>query len=131
VPTRDVLGNVVTIQNQALVGRTYVPQPLIGGAAPVIPTNTSLPDGYVTLPYQWLQTFSRITTATLTSGSLPPGLAITQPMNTQVLISGTPTTVGTYTFTLHYVSGGAFEDYNYQIRIDASPIGGSSFVGGF
>lgn len=80
---------------------------LPGGAGLTI-TNTAFPNGVVGQPYQQTLTstpgcstpFSPVPVFRLASGSLPPGLAITQPADRVYAISGTPTTGGAYPFTL-------------------------------
>ena len=72
---------------------------------PVWPV-VSPPAGYVGNPYllQWdLTTAASPTTFTLFSGSLPPGLSLSNVVGgdgNQGKISGTPTTVGSYSFTI-------------------------------
>ena len=67
-------------------------------------TTTSLPAGTVSQPYsQSVQATAGIGTLTwsITVGSLPPGLTIGSPLTgPSVIISGTPTTQGTFNFTV-------------------------------
>lgn len=74
-----------------------------GGGPPLEITTTALPGGGVGLAY------SQPVTATngvqpyswnLVSGSLPPGLTMSSTGTPSTTISGTPTTVGTYAFTV-------------------------------
>ena len=57
-------------------------------------------------------------TLSVSAGSLPPGLSFS-PMNN--FISGTPTKVGLYPFTIHGAGGGIAADRAYSINILASP----------
>ena len=70
-------------------------------------TTTSLPDGYQTVPYSATLTAQSVGASpigwTVTSGSLPPGLVLDASGNQgnyTTTLSGTPTTVGTYTFNV-------------------------------
>ena len=67
-------------------------------------TTSSLPGGTVNQPYsQLVQAAAGIGALTwsMTAGSLPPGLAIVPPpTGSSITISGTPTTQGTFNFTL-------------------------------
>ncbi len=94
-----------------------------GGQAPadLVITTTSLPDGTVgasynatlaasggTPPYAW----------SLPSGSLPPGLSLSG-----ATISGTPTTAGTFPFTVQ-VQDNAGQTAQRQLSISVQPAGG-------
>jgi hypothetical protein len=70
--------------------------------APVWP-NFTMPTGVVGVAYsiQWdLKPAYSPTTYTVSSGTLPTGLTLTSPSGDLGVLSGTPTTAGTYTFTL-------------------------------
>jgi hypothetical protein len=87
-------------------------------------TNTSLPTGYVSIfydtqlmatggtpPYAW----------SLTSGTLPPGLTLTPATG---VISGTPTTTGSYPITVQVVDSEripAMASGSFTITIDPTP----------
>ncbi len=90
---------------------------IIGDGTPPPPpvniTTTSLPGGTVG------QVYSQSVTATngitpyswsLVSGSLPPGLALSGTGTPSTTISGTPTTVGTYAFTVQVNDAGTGTD---------------------
>ena len=57
-------------------------------------------------------------TLSVSAGSLPPGLSFSAANNS---ISGTPTKVGLYPFTVHAAGGGIVADKAYSINILASP----------
>lgn len=86
-----------------------------------------LPPGYLTQAYSNVWTFNVPTTITLTSGSLPPGLSLVTVSSTQVEITGTPTVLGNYTFTLAGFAVGAIV---HHITVLDSPDQGGSFVSG-
>jgi len=68
-------------------------------------TTVSLPNGYATVPYSQALSASGgsgVYNWSLASGVLPPGLGIN---GTTGVISGTPTTVGTYPFTAQVADG--------------------------
>lgn len=87
---------------------------------PVWPSLT-FPDGYVSNPYSYawdLTPAAAPTTYTLNSGSLPPGLSLHSPSGDIGNVSGTPTTVGVYTFTLLATNAyGAVVSPTYSITI--------------
>jgi hypothetical protein len=64
----------------------------------------TLPSGTVGVAYsyEFMGTGGTGNPWSITSGSLPPGLALTNSTRTYVYLSGTPTTQGTYTFTIQY-----------------------------
>lgn len=69
--------------------------------ADIVWSTTTLPDAVIGAAYEGsfavTGNASAITAATVSSGSLPPGLAIDAD---QVRITGTPTAKGTYTFQI-------------------------------
>lgn len=71
---------------------------------PVWPASLVLPNGVLGNPYsaQWdLSPAAAPTTYSLQSGTLPPGLTLSGPAGSNIgVLSGTPTLVGTFTFTL-------------------------------
>lgn len=87
----------------------------------------TLPYGYVNHFYAWKWYFNNPVTVTRQSGSLPPGLVLSQAGPQVIYILGTPTTIGTYDFVLRASSGTAIADANFEISIYADPdegIGG-------
>ena len=59
----------------------------------------------------------------ITAGSLPPGLAF----NTSGYLAGTPTTTGTYIFTLHIAdANGCYGDHVYTVAVNTSSGSGST-----
>ncbi|HET9844863.1 MAG TPA: putative Ig domain-containing protein [Nitrospira sp.] len=86
-------------------------------------TTTSLPGGTVSLPYnQTVQAAAGIGTLTwsITVGSLPPGLTIGPSLTgPSVTISGTPTTQGTFNFTVRVTDTlGQFDTRALSISIN-------------
>jgi hypothetical protein len=91
-----------------------------------------LPDGRVGLAYAAEE--STVATGTLTpvtysilSGSLPPGLALSTVGNNWE-ISGTPTTAGTYSFTLRCSNSIGNTDVALSITIHAAAAANYGFV---
>jgi hypothetical protein len=66
----------------------------------------------------------------LQSGTMPPGLSLTQLDSQTFLISGTPTTLGTYDFVIRGTQGAAFGDILCEIVVNADPDEGAGGVGG-
>ena len=79
----------------------------VGGTGPMI-TNTSFPNGTIGTPYSELLTsvgacgglFAVPPVYTVVAGALPPGLSIQMSASGMSTIAGTPTTNGSYSFTL-------------------------------
>jgi uncharacterized protein (TIGR03437 family) len=97
----------VTDSLGASVSQTFAIMVVTSGAGPVI-TNSGFPPGVVGTAYTQTLTstlgtcvspFYPIPKFILSSGSLPPGLSIQSSSNSYT-IAGTPTTAGTYNFTL-------------------------------
>ena len=90
--------------------------------APEIIT-TSLDSGSVGTAYlrTVAATGDRPLTWTLSSGSLPVGLNLTQNTEGNAVISGTPTASGTYNFTLKAANSGGFDTQFYTLVINAAP----------
>src|SRR5215471_15863947 len=95
-----ITGNETKIQMEIYDDFLYIDY--VGPDLLSIDTTCPLPDGTVGTPYSATLTATGGTapyTWTLLSGSLPPGLSLSG----AGVISGTPTTAGTYTFTLKVV----------------------------
>jgi PKD repeat protein len=68
---------------------------------PQITTNSPLPDGKIGLPYEeFIEANTEFATWRIASGSLPPGLTFESSDYGYSWIEGTPTNLGTYTFTI-------------------------------
>jgi hypothetical protein len=95
-----------------------------GGKAttgPIINTPAALPDGLVGQPYA--QTIASIRTTgstsySVTAGALPPGLTL----NGSGSLSGTPTTAGSYNFTIRLTDSSSYAEQVFTLQIDAPPI---------
>lgn len=102
---------------------TFIVLP-VGGipvdAKPTITTPANLPSGTVGVNYSQAITViggDDPVTLSMTSGSLPPGL-----VRTNGLISGTPETADTYTFTLRATDDdGDFHDRTFTLVINPAP----------
>lgn len=138
VPTRDHLGNNINLINAAIYPRGFVPQPFrsAGIVAPIVWGIFGFPDGYVAQSYftEWfIENIDQPVNYTLVTGSLPPGLTLSDvgsPVTAEGEITGTPTTAGTYNFTLRAKGPTATADQDFTIIIHAATDTGSSFVGG-
>lgn len=87
----------------------------------------SFSNGIATVAYSqsWdMPTSAPTVTYTLLSGSLPTGLSISAITVNQAKLSGTPTTAGTFSFTLRGTNLYGTADQAFTIVI-ASPSGGS------
>ncbi len=104
---------VAAIFNAGLAGKTT--------AGPIINTPSALPDGYVGQVYSQTMTALRTsgaTTYSVTNGSLPPGLSL----SSVGLLSGTPTTPGTYNFTVRLADASALiAEQVFTLAVYASP----------
>jgi hypothetical protein len=82
-------------------------------------TTGSLPDAAIGTSYskQLDASLQAALTWSVTSGNLPPGLALA----TSGLISGTPTTAGTFSFTVQVTSGTPAQAANSSFQIKVSP----------
>ncbi len=112
----------VTLQGNTIVSTCAVPAP---PACPIIALNpTTLPNGVVGTPYSQTLTASGGATPytiLLSSGALPPGLTLTTSTPTTALLSGNPTTAGTFIFTITATdANGCFIIQPYTILIAAS-----------
>ena len=87
--------------------------------------------GTVSIPYQmewYLEGCATPVTFSLLSGSLPPGLSLSTLTGAEGEISGTPTTAGTYSFTLRASNAFGTADNSFSITISAAPASGGSFM---
>jgi hypothetical protein len=94
---------------------------------------TAFPDGFVGVPYSqaWNMAAAALTVSySVLSGSLPPGLSPSALSGNQAKISGTPTTIGVYTFTLRATNTYGTVDQAFSITINAAPppSGGAAYV---
>jgi hypothetical protein len=97
---------------------------------PPVWTNFTFAPGVVGIAYsqQWdLTPASATTTFSVVTGSLPPGLSLTSPNGDLGVISGTPTTAGTYSFTLRATNAYGTADKAFSITISAAPSSGGSW----
>ncbi|MEW5767715.1 MAG: putative Ig domain-containing protein [bacterium] len=88
-------------------------------------TTTSVPSGTVGTAYSQIVSATGGTTPytwSILSGSLPPGLSLT-PGTPNATISGTPTTAGTYNFTVR-VTDAASQTDDQPLFITINPAGG-------
>jgi hypothetical protein len=122
-------GATVTLPNSALWGRGYKPQPFLSYLERINLTETWFPDGYVGHLYEITQNFDRTPVVSIVAGALPPGLGLSIAANA-LTITGTPTTVGIYDFTIRFVSGVVATDYLNHITINEDPDEGVGAVGG-
>jgi hypothetical protein len=88
-----------------------------------------LPDAYLGLDYLFRADYLVALTVTLLSGSLPPGLVLSQPDSSSYEISGRPTTLGDYTFTIRHVRGVNHTDVGYTISVAPGVFGSGTADG--
>ena len=130
VTCRTGAGVTVTLPNSALWGRTYTPQPFLRYLDSINLTDTIFPDGFIGQPYLLRQTFTGSASVSVVAGALPPGIELSEPTPNEVELSGIPTTLGTYTFTIRFTVGLTASDYIYHITILPDPDEGIGVVGG-
>lgn len=104
---------------------------ILGGGDPNLDEAQTLPFGYVGFSYVWRWYLSGSAEITVVSGSLPPGLTLSQPTDDVVTITGTPTLAGQYPFTLRVIVGDSYRDSPFKIHIEPNPSGGGGFASGF
>lgn len=93
--------------------------------------DVTLPDGYLGHVYSTTWTATTSFTVALLSGSLPLGLTLIQPDSFSWRVSGTPTTLGTYSFVLRVSRSGAFQDGAFHLTINSDPDEGTGgMIGG-
>lgn len=118
------------IENPTLVYITPYMNAGIGIAAPTQAPfwgTWSMAPGTVGIAYamEWyLEGCAVPVTFTLQSGSLPPGLSLSTLSGAEGEISGTPTTAGTYSFTLRATNGYGYADQSFSITVSAAPSSG-------
>ena len=90
------------------------------------PAAGALPTGYVNSAYsQYIYVTSKTaekSTLTVTSGSLPGGLSIQSAEAGHFKITGTPTTAGTFTFTLRVENPVGFDEKTYTIEVKGDTV---------
>lgn len=86
-------------------------------------TTQSLDEGIVGRPYDQAVALSGaatlVTAHSISAGSLPPGLALDASVQSQ-RISGTPTTPGTYTFTLSVTDTAGAVTKQFTVQVNAT-----------
>jgi putative Ig domain-containing protein len=118
-PTGEGRQTTVTVSD--LVGASAFAIVRVGIRPTPLVITTELPDGRVDEPYRVELDATGGTggrTWTVVSGELPPGLSL----NTSTLygwthLEGTPTTVGSYSFTLQVSAGGILATREYTVEI--------------
>lgn len=98
---------------------------------PPVWTAFTFSDGVVSIAYsqQWdLTPASPPTTYSVVSGSLPPGLSLTSISGDLGEITGTPTTAGTYSFTLRATNAFGTADSPFSITVVSPGTGESAYV---
>jgi hypothetical protein len=129
VPCLTGTGVTVNQPDQTLYGRRWKPQPFLSYLERINLTETWFPDGYVGHLYNVTQNFDRTPVVSIVAGALPPGLGLSVGANA-LTITGTPTSVGIYDFTIRFVSGVVATDYLNHITINEDPDEGVGAVGG-
>lgn len=84
--------------------------------------------GYIGLEYEfqfYLEGVAIPAVFSIVGGSLPTGLSLTNIGSTaHGKVSGTPTVIGSYPFTMRTTNVGGFADKDFTIEVSALPIGG-------
>jgi uncharacterized repeat protein (TIGR01451 family) len=118
----------VSAGGSCTASRTYTIS--VNGQCPNVTQHDTLPNGTVNVAY--FGSLAHVTPTndyiiTLQAGTLPPGLAID---NIQKALVGTPTTAGSYTFTLRATApSGCYDDRIYTVVISSSVAVPSDFDG--
>jgi YVTN family beta-propeller protein len=118
--TNTVIATVAVGANPAAFGVFIAPGGSPPGTPPTI-TNGPPPNGTVGVAYSFTYTSTGSPTFSVTAGSLPPGLSL----SSAGVISGTPTTVGTFTGTVTATNGtapDATQDFSITIFAVAASI---------
>ena len=114
----DTNGNTITVAS----GGKLEGRPTGSGMVKIAPTITteSLPDGEVGTVYSQtlIATGDSTITWSVTSGTLPAGLTLDTSTG---VISGTPTTDGTFTFTVKAENSVGNDSKKYELTIDPKP----------
>ncbi len=130
IPCKTGIGVAVDLQNAALYGRHYIPQPFqtAGIIAPELWGNFTFGPATVGIYYreQWyIENQNHPLVYTLVAGTLPTGLLLTNIGTTaQGQLAGTPTVAGTYDFTLRATGPTVVGDQAFEIIVDPAPAGG-------
>ena len=112
--------------SKALAYGIFVP---VNTSPPIWPSSLTLPDGVLGATYSqsWdLSPAASPTTYTLASGSLPPGLSLSNVSNDVGSLSGTPTTLGTYTFSLTATNSYGTATKSFTMNINTTSSGGTN-----
>lgn len=89
-----------------------------------------LSPGYLNHTYNWKYSLGIAATFTLQSGTLPTGLTLAQVDANTVQLTGTPTAIATFLFTLRATVGTSYGDASYSLDILDDPDEGTGAVGG-
>ena len=136
-PARLVWGYLLPLAQAQPSGDTSIVGSLFSCAGdillgpPVWPSMTFCSDGVVGVSYSQqfdLSPYSGPITFTPPSGTLPPGLSLTNVGGDVGLLSGTPTTPGSYTFTLRATNSYGTADKSFTIVISTAAAAGSSWA---
>lgn len=131
VPTANGVRQTVVKVNSLIYGRRWHPQPFADALLSLfVGSDVQLPDGFIGKPYEMDWIFQSDPTVLFSSGSLPPGLSFAQVSLVEWTITGTPTTVGDYTFQLRVNVGNTYGFITFHIQINAVPQSGNSYIGG-
>ncbi len=104
---------------------------VLDGINPPVWPPMSMPDGIISNPYSFswdLTPATPPTTYSVLSGSLPTGLSLTSPSGDIGTISGTPTVLGLFSFTLRATNTYGIADKAFTITIVAVTGGGGSYT---
>jgi len=105
VPCRTGTGAAVDVVDAALWGRHRVPQPLnVSGVGGSFSGDVIFPDSFIGHYYRVDESGIAPTMISISAGALPPGLDLVQVSPSEWAIQGTPTTAGTYDWTLKGVN---------------------------
>ena len=111
---------------QRLLLRVVLIQAVLCAVASAIPNimTGSLPSATVGTNYSERVTVSgnNATTWSISAGSLPPGLSLSQGPGNDATISGNPTTAGTYTFTVRAVDSTGADTQGLSIIVNLAPL---------
>ena len=90
-------------------------------AAPAITSGVPTTPAATESPYSFAVTATGVPAPTfsITAGSLPAGLSLSA---TTGVISGTPTTTGSFTFTVTATNSAGSDSKQYTVQVDAGPV---------